>query len=176
MLFETKNNTIRITDIVPFEDIPNIFKCQCSMKIIAKDKITGETIDFVYLLERTSKQTLLVSTNKKGSSPFEVTYNDCFIMLGELYRQGIVEVVISKNLYNSKKPLFDIFDKLRPDVLKALTSIDYNNGMFVVKLLNNNSKVETMYYWPDTKFMYIFKEDTPIFEESGTIDIESILC
>lgn len=180
MLFQSgESDTIRILNMEP-EEVVALLKCQCKVKCISRD-ITGRVDDFIYLLDRTDRQTIICSKAKgraiKANS-FESTFDECRDLVAEIYSKAdSFEVVVSGKLFKEKQQIFDIFPNIRKEIISGLVSLDYKDGMWIIKLRNQNF-VETVYYWPETNYLYMVNKNNMFFQEPSTVVncIEDLLC
>lgn len=185
MLFTNKQKTVRVTDIKS-SDIINFMKCQCKMKVIARDD-HGQVVDFLWLLDRTNRQKIIVSQTKGARKKkdefgsevgkYEVTYQEAWKMIGELCKLGTPEIIMLKVDYESRKPLFDVLPYIRQDIIAGLISFDYKNDMFTIKSKNASKFIDEIYYWPETTRLYAFTQNGPVISGKPTgKSIEDILC
>lgn len=177
------SGTVRITDISQ-EEIYALLKCKCKLKIIANNPITNTVARFLYLLDRTDTNKIIISRAKKGIKKEEpVTLKEVIGLINNLYTEtveelnyltvdtnktkfkDIIEVVIDKDLYNMKKSLINLIPSMPIDFIEDLISIDYNTNVYIIKYNDgSNSKfISSLYYWPSTKDLYFFEPTGPIF-------------
>ena len=180
-------NTIRITNIEK-EEIYALLKCNCKMKVIARD-YDGKAIDFLYLLDRTDTKKIIVSKSKNRAisrTKQEVTYSEAVNLINDLYLEAkesiesiateiginnfdstrfknIIEVVLDKDLYSNKKQLIDIIPDISKNLSGALISMDFNYNVFVIKFSDDTKFTNSLYFWPETQDFYSFDSDDANF-------------
>lgn len=164
MEYKLLKNTVRISNLT-FEDIKNLLKCDCKMKIVACDN-EGVVVDFIYLLDRKNSQEIIISSAKKAIKKEVVSYQEAFSIITQLILNPEVSefyVVVDQDLYKSKKVIFDILPLLKPEIRAGLISMNYTEDTFIIKTKDDTGFINSVYFWPKTKDFYIFSPTEPKF-------------
>ena len=182
MNIRQSSGTVRITDISQ-EEIYALIKCKCKIKVIANNTADNTVAGFLYLLDRTDNNKIIVSKAKRAVKKEAVTIKETIGLINELYSDAVdkisetsintnktkfkdvIEVVIDKDLYEMKKSLINLIPSMPIDFIEDLISIDYDSNIYIIKYNDgSNSKfISSLYYWPSTKDLYFFESSGPIF-------------